>query len=96
MQKSTSVETKLSRRSFLAATAGLAGAAAVAGIAGNALATDKKSDSAEGTVTVTDFKGREVTVPENIERVGVTCMGGGTQTVCAMGGADRLVVSPSM
>lgn len=46
--------------------------------------------------TVTDFKGREITVPEQIERIGITCMGGAIQEVCVLGGADRVVVMPSM
>ncbi len=84
--------------------AGAAGSAlADAASKESAASADGSKDSAvssDATPTsenvVLDFKGREVAVPEKLERVAVTCMGGGTQTVCVLGAADRLVVSPSM
>lgn len=94
----------LSRRGFVGASAGLGVALAACGLAGTALAADKgasasadkKAASAAKDGVVIDYKGREVAIPEKIERIAVTCMGGATQTVCVFGGADRLVVSPSM
>lgn len=93
----------LSRRSFLSLMAA-AGAAA----AGTAMLGGCSSPSGEGSAepvpesasdrpeTVTDAKGREVAVPERIERIGTTAMGGATQTICCFGGADRLVFGPDM
>ena len=100
MSTSASTNARITRRGLIGLTAALAGTA----IAGTALAADKSGASANaasdkaaaGSQTVTDFKSREVAIPEKVERVGVTCMGGGTQTVRVLGGADRLVVSPSM
>ena len=101
-------ETKITRRAFARVSAGAA-ALALAGGAAFALADAEGSEEGEADEAepagddapaeegvVVDAKGREVAVPESIERIAVTCMGGGTQTVCTFGGADRLVVSPSM
>ena len=101
-------ENKITRRTFAQAAAGVAALALTGGaafaLADTADAEDDASHETEPTEgdvpakdgVVIDAKGREVVVPESIERIAVTCMGGGTQTVCAFGGADRLVVSPSM
>lgn len=92
----------VSRRSFVLAGAGVAGALAASLAARAAFAAGgkeeaaapEKADAKEGVVV--DSKDREVAVPEKVERVGVTCMGGATQMVCALGAADRLVMGPSM
>ena len=59
----------------------------------DASAADAKTT--ERPAAVTDAKGREVAVPEKIERIGITCMGGALQTMSVLGGADRVVVAPS-
>lgn len=45
--------------------------------------------------TVIDAAGREVTVPEKVERIVITCRGGSTNEVAIFGGADRIVGQPS-
>lgn len=86
-------DTRVSRRGFVVAS----GAALIGACALPALASEKTAKKTETpSDVVVDYKGREVAVPKRVERIGVTCMGGATQTVCALGGADRLVVSPSM
>lgn len=93
----------LSRRSFLSLMA-----AAGAMTAGTVMLGGCSSPSSEGSAepeaetasnrpdTVTDAKGREVAVPEKIERIGATAMGGAMQTICCFGGADRIVFGPDM
>ena len=100
----------LSRRCFvqliMAAGAVTVGAAALSGCSQGSGedgvgAGDGAKQGGAGTVkiarpaTVTDAKGREVAVPERIERIGITCMGGALQTMSVLGGADRVVVTPS-
>ncbi len=46
--------------------------------------------------TVIDAAGREVAVPERVERVAITCQGGTTHEVTIFGGADKIVAQPSM
>ena len=47
-----------------------------------ASAADAKTT--ERPAAVTDAKGREVAVPEKIERIGITCMGGALQTMSVL------------
>ncbi|MBC3889197.1 ABC transporter substrate-binding protein [Acetobacterium paludosum] len=58
-----------------------------------------KTDSAnteEKSTTVTDAAGREITFPENISKIAITCQGGTTHEVAIFGGADKIVAEPSM
>lgn len=93
----------LSRRSFLGliAAAGVmtAGTAVLGGCSpsGAEEEAQPEAEPASGRPeTVTDAKGREVAVPEKIERIGATAMGGAMQTICCFGGADRIVFGPDM
>lgn len=78
---------KITRRRFIelliAAGAITTGAITLGGCAQKS-SNDEQSQSSSNAdtkntkraSTVTDFKGREITVPEQIERIGITCMGG--------------------
>lgn len=46
--------------------------------------------------TVVDANGRDVVIPETVERVAITCQGGATQEVVVFGGADKIVAQPPM
>lgn len=46
--------------------------------------------------TVKDAAGRDVVVPEKVERIAITCYGGTTHDICVMGAEDRIVAQPSM
>ena len=93
----------LSRRSFLSLMAATGVAAAGTAMLGGCsspsdggVAEPESEAASNRPETVTDAKDREVTVPEKIERIGTTAMGGATQTICCFGGADRLVFGPDM
>ncbi len=45
--------------------------------------------------TVIDAAGREVVIPESIERIVITCRGGSTNEVAVFGVADKLAGQPS-
>ncbi|WP_303869703.1 ABC transporter substrate-binding protein [Acetobacterium wieringae] len=57
---------------------------------------------AESTATtpkstaIIDAAGREITFPEKIEKIAITCNGGTTHEVAIFGGADMIVAQPSM
>lgn len=48
------------------------------------------------TRVITDMGGVAVTVPYDINRIIITCMGGATHEVAAIGGAAKIVAQPSM
>jgi iron complex transport system substrate-binding protein len=48
------------------------------------------------TKVITDMGGFLVTIPSEVNRIIVTCMGGATHEIAAMGGADKIVAQPSM
>lgn len=70
--------------------------------------TDSQSQSAGGTSsvadskasgeaeTVTDAAGREVTVPDHLDSVAVTCYGGATHELSILGLSDKIVAQPTM
>ncbi len=45
---------------------------------------------------IIDAEGREITFPENINKIAITCQGGTTHEVVIFGGADMIVAQPSM
>lgn len=45
--------------------------------------------------TVTDAVGREVEIPEKLERLAITCNGGAHQELTILGASDRIVAMPS-
>lgn len=45
---------------------------------------------------VIDAEGREITFPEKIKKIAITCQGGTTHEVAIFGGADMIVAQPSM
>lgn len=79
----------------------VAGGFALSGCSQNTTSNQNQSeangptDASTRPTYVVDAKGREIEVPEKIERIGVTCMGGALQTMSVLGGADRVVVAPS-
>ena len=97
----------ISRRSLIQVAAGVAVAAAAAGVAieaatpEQALAAGKKKKeikiaASDDPSYVIDATGKQVLVPERIERVAITCQGGTTHEAVIFGGADKIVVEPSM
>lgn len=58
--------------------------------------TKAESAGTEQKSTVTDAAGREITFPENIDKIAITCNGGTTHEVAIFGGADKIVAEPSM
>ncbi|BAE82926.1 ABC transporter substrate-binding protein [Desulfitobacterium hafniense] len=46
--------------------------------------------------TVTDAKGREVKIPDKVEKIAVTCYGGATHEMTVLGFADAIVAQPTM
>ncbi len=60
------------------------------------------STKAESTTTeqkataIIDADGREITFPETIDKIAITCNGGTTHEVAIFGGADQIVAQPSM
>lgn len=48
------------------------------------------------TRIIIDMGGYEVTIPREINRIIVTCMGGATHEIAAMGGASKIIAQPSM
>ena len=48
------------------------------------------------TRTLTDMGGRKVPVPRKVQRILITCYGGASHEVAALGGADRVVGQPDM
>ena len=100
-------ESSISRRSLFQVAAGAAVAAAAAGVAietaapEQALAAGKKKKEVKIAASddpsyVIDATGKQVMVPENIERVVITCQGGTTHEAVIFGGADKIVAEPSM
>lgn len=47
-------------------------------------------------VVVIDAKGNDFVIPEDVDRIAITCNGGTTQEVCIFGGASKIVAEPSM
>jgi iron complex transport system substrate-binding protein len=70
------------------------------------LVTNTKTVTATATITetvtqpstkvITDMGDIRVTVPYEINRIVVTCMGGATHEIAAIGGASKIVAQPSM
>jgi iron complex transport system substrate-binding protein len=68
--------------------------------------TDTVTATATTTVTetitqaaarvITDMSGNQVTIPYDINRIAVTCYGGATHEVAAMGGASKIIAQPTM
>ena len=48
------------------------------------------------TRVITDMAGNQVTVPYDIKRIVITCYGGATHEVAAMGAAAKIVAQPNM
>jgi iron complex transport system substrate-binding protein len=48
------------------------------------------------TRIITDMGGYQVAIPREVNRIIVTCMGGATHEIAAMGGAAKIVAQPSM
>lgn len=97
--------TTVSRRSFVkvaaAAGAALAAAGTVAAAtqpqaAQAASAKDPAIAASDDPAFVIDATGKQVAVPEKIERVAITCNGGTTHEAIIFGGADKIVAEPSM
>ena len=49
----------------------------------------------QGVRTVIDAAGREVAIPEKVERLAITCNGGAHQELTILGASDRIVAMPS-
>lgn len=47
------------------------------------------------TKLVVDMSGRTVEIPAVINRIAITCYGGASQEIAALGGSDRIVAQPS-
>lgn len=67
----------------------------------NGQATTSQPDNGQSVtspkaVTAIDAEGREITFPESIERIAITCNGGTTHEVAIFGAADKIVAQPSM
>jgi iron complex transport system substrate-binding protein len=58
--------------------------------------TVTETASKPATRVITDMGGIDVTVPCDINRIVITCMGGATHEVAAIGGAAKIVAQPSM
>ncbi|WP_037372685.1 ABC transporter substrate-binding protein [Anaerovorax odorimutans] len=59
--------------------------------------SEKKSETTPvEKESIIDAEGREVTFPENINKIAITCNGGTTHEVAIFGGADMIVAQPSM
>jgi len=50
---------------------------------------------AHQTRTVTDMMGNTVVVPQEVDRIVITCCGGATHEVMVMGAADKIVAQPA-
>ncbi len=61
-----------------------------------ATATVTETVTQPSTKVVMDMGGVAVTVPYEINRIIVTCMGGATHEIAAVGGASKIVAQPSM
>lgn len=70
-------------------------AAATATSAPEATATPAET-TAPAAETVTDAAGREVAIPEKLDKVAVTCYGGATHELSILGLSDKIVAQPSM
>ncbi|MDD2568308.1 MAG: ABC transporter substrate-binding protein [Clostridia bacterium] len=57
---------------------------------------DAQTATPNKAVAAIDAEGREVTFPENIDKIAITCNGGTTHEVAIFGGADMIVAQPSM
>lgn len=58
--------------------------------------TKAESTGTKQKSTVIDAAGREITFPEKINKIAITCNGGTTHEVTIFGGADMIVAQPSM
>jgi iron complex transport system substrate-binding protein len=61
-----------------------------------AVCIQEKAEAQALTKTVVDMGGNEVTVPKNVNRIVITCYGGATHEIAALGGAEKIVGQPSM
>lgn len=95
----------LSRRTFLTAAAASVVAAGAVGSLGVSAAPEaaQAAGSKEPAIAasddpgyVIDATGKQVAVPEKLERVAITCNGGTTHEAIIFGGADKIVAEPSM
>ncbi|MEL7564256.1 MAG: ABC transporter substrate-binding protein [Dehalobacterium sp.] len=57
---------------------------------------DIQTNTSKDTVAAIDAEGREISFPEKIEKIAITCNGGTTHEVAIFGGADKIVAQPSM
>ncbi len=58
--------------------------------------TVTEAASQPATRVITDMAGNHVTVPYEINRIVITCYGGATHEVAAMGAASKIVAQPNM
>ncbi|MEG2948995.1 MAG: ABC transporter substrate-binding protein [Raoultibacter sp.] len=59
-------------------------------------ATEAPTQAEPVNTTIVDAKKREVTIPEKLDRIAITCNGGTTHEVAIFGSADKIVAQPSM
>lgn len=66
------------------------------GSSANSTSGESQQEQPQKVSTVEDALGRQIEIPDSVDKVAVTCQGGATHQIAVMGASDKIKAQPSM